>query len=50
MPLPTTQNIGKILKALKGEKKPKAQKIAIALNIARRAGATKKDLQLNSLK
>jgi hypothetical protein len=42
MPLPKTQDVGKVISALNapGEKqRPRAQKIAIALNTARKAGA-----------
>ena len=52
MPLPKTQNIGAIIKILKKEGKPRKQQVAIALNVAKQAGAkiSKKDRQLESLK
>ena len=39
MPLPKTRDIGEIMNAMKGEHKPLAQKRAIALSTARKAGA-----------
>ena len=41
MPLPKTQDVGKILHELKhkGKKRPHKQRVAIALDVARKAGA-----------
>lgn len=40
-PLPHTTNVGKILHELKhkGKKRPRKQRVAIALDVARKAGA-----------
>ena len=39
MPLPETADVGKIMEAMKGEHMPHDQKVAIALDIARKHGA-----------
>ena len=39
MPLPKTQDVGKMMHAMKGEDMPHKQKVAIALSQAKKAGA-----------
>lgn len=47
MPLPLTQDVGKTIKKLKSEKPgmPHKQTIAIALSVARKAGAPKRKIK-----
>lgn len=53
MPLPRTRNVGKIIRKLKEEGgRPQKQIVAIALDVARKAGANipKKKSQLKAIK
>lgn len=54
MPIPKTKDVGKTIRFLKKDKPglPKKQKVAIALDVARRAGAAipKRKGQLQAIK